>query len=140
MMNKHILLIDDSTEDAELALRAIRKFDDSIKVTWAQVSKEVLNTISNYNDSLLDSDHIDLVLLDIKMFELSGFEVLDKIRSGIRSKQTPIVMLSSSKIETDITKAYKMGANGYIQKPCDFKEYNAVMSTLCHYWLIINKA
>lgn len=139
-MSKHILLIDDSTEDAELAERAIKKFNASTKVTWVHSSAEILNVISGYNDSLLDSPNIDLVLLDIKMFELSGFEVLSKIRSGVRSKQIPIVMLSSSKMETDIAKAYKMGANGYIQKPCDFKEYNIVMSTLCHYWLFINKA
>ena len=139
-MNKHILLIDDSKEDAELAERAIKKFDTSIKVSWVQSSTEILDIISDFNDSLLDSPNIDLVLLDIKMFELSGFEVLSKIRSGVRSNQIPVIMLSSSKIETDISKAYKMGANGYIQKPYDFKEYNAVMSTLCHYWLFINKA
>lgn len=139
-MNKHVLLIDDSKEDAELAERAIKKFNPSIQVTWVQSSAEILDVISGYNDSLQDSACIDLVLLDIKMFELSGFEVLNKIRSGVRSNQIPVIMLSSSKIESDISKAYKMGANGYIQKPSDFKDYNTAMSSLCHYWLLINKA
>ncbi len=139
-MNKHILLIDDSAEDAELAVRTIRKSDSSVKVTWIQTAQQTMDLISNYNDPLVDSESIDLVLLDIKMFELSGFDVLTKLRSRIFSKRIPILMLSSSKIEKDIAKAYELGANGYVQKPADYKEYNAMMTTLCQYWLRINKA
>lgn len=80
-----------------------------------------------------------LVLLDLKLPHVSGLEVLRQIRNCEHTKSIPVVILTSSAIDYDITSAYKLGVNSYIQKPMDFGEFQNTVKTIGEYWLGMNK-
>ena len=80
-----------------------------------------------------------LLLLDLKMPKLSGFEVLQWIRSQSNMKRLPVVVLSSSFQDTDINKAYDLGANSYLVKPADFASRIDLVKKLQAYWLTANQ-
>ena len=77
----------------------------------------------------------DLVLLDLKLPRKSGFEVLEWIRANPPTHILPVVMLSSSSHERDITQARDMGANDFFTKPVSIRELRFVMKEICHKWL-----
>ena len=80
-----------------------------------------------------------LVLLDLKMPKVSGLEVLKRMRSHPRTKNVPVVVLTSSAERRDLAEAYASGANSYIRKPVDLEDFNRIMSGICSYWLLWNE-
>jgi two-component system response regulator len=92
--------------------------------------------ISYKGKDLLDFPQV--VLLDIKLPKIDGLEVLRRLRADNRTKYLPVVILTSSKEERDIVAGYKYGANSYIRKPVDFKEFLAAIRELGLYWLLLN--
>jgi CheY-like chemotaxis protein len=79
-----------------------------------------------------------LILLDLKMPKVSGLEVLRKVREDDRTKMIPVVILTSSKEARDISQAYILGANSYIEKPLEFDKYMAAVSEIANYWMGLN--
>ena len=86
-----------------------------------------------------DQANLNLMLLDLKLPNLSGFEVLRQIRSHPHTKLTPVVVLSSSNDPQDVATAYTLGANGYVQKPVEFSAFRTAFDYLLHYWLVLNE-
>jgi CheY-like chemotaxis protein len=80
-----------------------------------------------------------IILLDIQMPKVSGLEVLQAIKSDARTKTIPVVMLTSSKEDSDIQKSYALGANSYIMKPVNFEIFAETIKNLGHYWLLLNQ-
>jgi two-component system response regulator len=80
-----------------------------------------------------------LILLDIKMPKVNGFEVLEKIKMNERLRTVPVVILTSSKESPDIQRGYALGANSYIVKPVSFDKFSAVIKELGFYWLLVNQ-
>lgn len=80
-----------------------------------------------------------LALLDIKLPRIDGLEVLEHIRADPRTSLVPVVMLTSSKVERDVLSAYRLGANGYVQKPVDFARFREALRCLGTFWLSINE-
>jgi two-component system response regulator len=80
-----------------------------------------------------------VILLDLKMPKVGGMEVLKKIKSDIRTKNIPVVILSSSKEDPDIQACYGLGANGYVVKPVEFDAFYKTVSDLGLYWMIVNQ-
>jgi two-component system, response regulator len=80
----------------------------------------------------------ELVLLDLKLPRLDGFEVLRQLRADERTKLLPVVVLSSSREEQDLARCYALGANSYVQKPIDFNEFLAAIQQVGLYWLVVN--
>ncbi len=80
-----------------------------------------------------------LVLLDLKTPRMNGFEVLDYVRKDERFRRLPVIVLTSSNHESDVHRAYEMGANSYLIKPVDFDALVELAKTLHRYWLVLNK-
>jgi two-component system response regulator len=81
-----------------------------------------------------------LILLDLKLPGMDGFEVLQCIKSNPDTRLIPVVILSSSGHQRDIEEAYRLGANGYVVKPVDFGRFIETVQILCNYWLTHNRA
>ena len=80
-----------------------------------------------------------LILLDLKLAKLDGFEVLQRLRAAPRTRRVPIVILTSSRQECDLVEAYERGANGYVRKPVDFAQFLEAVGRLGLFWLMLNE-
>jgi len=139
---KTILLIEDDTDDARLTLRAFKKSSISLNyVLYAYSGKQAMNYLEMQGGHQeQEQDFIpDLILLDLKLPEIDGFEILKKIRSKEHTRLLPVVVFTSSDHQLDIIRCYKLGANSYVQKPVNFDEFIDTVKQLCNYWLVINK-
>jgi CheY-like chemotaxis protein len=82
----------------------------------------------------------DLILLDINMPGLSGFDVLKKLKDDRRLARIPVVMLTSSELSSDVAKAYELGASGYISKPSYMHDIRAILGNTLLYWSAMKRA
>ncbi|MFY9235127.1 MAG: response regulator [Fimbriimonadaceae bacterium] len=131
-----ILLVEDNPDDEKLTLRAMRQSDVPNIIVVARDGEEALNH--------LHGDHVKrlpaLILLDLKLPKVGGLEVLEQIRANERTKNLPVVVLTSSDEERDVAQSYNLGANSYIRKPVDFDEFIDTVRQLGLYWLVFNRA
>jgi len=81
-----------------------------------------------------------LVLLDLKLPKVDGFEVLKQIKANPSTSALPVVILSSSKQVPDVDTSYELGANGYVQKPVNFDEFSDALRRVAEFWLGVNLA
>jgi CheY-like chemotaxis protein len=81
-----------------------------------------------------------VILLDLKLPKIDGLEVLRRLRDDERTKLLPVVILTSSKEELDLTTSYSLGANSYIRKPVDFVQFTEAIKQLGLYWLVLNES
>jgi len=136
-----ILLVEDSINDAELTIRALKKDNMANKLVHVKDGQEALDFIfaeGNYSHRKI-SDTPKLILLDLKMPKINGIEVLQRIKSDERTKKTPVIVLTSSKEDPDIQECYRLGANSYVVKPVQFKKFLAAISQLGLFWILINQ-
>jgi two-component system, response regulator len=139
--NYDILLVEDNPADAELAIRALRKSHIANSLLHLEDGEAVLNYVfctGQYSERKM-GDLPKLILLDLKMPRVSGLEVLQQIKSDERTKKIPVVLLTSSKEESDISNGYKAGVNSYIVKPVEFESFVKAVSETGLYWLILNQ-
>lgn len=136
-----ILMVEDNNTDAELALRALKKRNLANNVFVVKDGAEALEFIfgtGTYAER--DVNHTPKVIfLDLKLPKVDGLEVLRKIKFDERTKLIPVVVLTSSKEESDLVESYKLGANSYITKPVDFDNFSSRVSELGFYWLLVNQ-
>ena len=143
MENKEIdiLLIEDNVNDAELAIRALRKNNVAKRIVHLKDGEDALDFL--FGNGQYAGRNINnkprVILLDLKMPKVSGLEVLEQIKSNKLTKKIPVVMLTSSKEHPDIEKAYLLGANSYIVKPVDFENFSKVVNDLGIYWLLLSQ-
>jgi CheY-like chemotaxis protein len=128
-----ILLVDDDPHDVKLTLRALDQQHLANRVHVVQDGEEAL-------EYLRDMARPRLVLLDLKLPKVSGLEVLAKVREDPKLKTLPVVILTSSREEPDVARAYDLGANSYIVKPVDFEQFLRAVSDVGMYWLLINQS
>ncbi|MGH7217136.1 MAG: response regulator [Nitrospiraceae bacterium] len=136
-----ILLIEDSPEDVEITLRALRKYDLANKVHVVRDGEEALECLfssGRYTGEAACSN-IRLILLDLKLSKVDGTEVLQRCKSDPRTKNIPVVVLTSSKEERDLTDTYNLGVNSYVVKPLDFSSFTEAIRQLCLYWMRLNQ-
>ena len=136
-----ILLVEDNADDEALTLRALRKNNITNKVVVARDGVEAVDYLFG-TGSYAGRDANDvpqIVLLDLKLPKLDGFEVLTKLRADERTRLLPVVILTSSKEQQDIVHGYGLGANSYVRKPVAFEEFVEAARTLNLYWLVLNK-
>ena len=137
-----ILLVEDNPSDAELTIRELKKNNLANNLYHVKDGQEALDFIfasgayENRRDILSKPK---VILLDIQMPKVNGLEVLKIIKSDIRTKAIPVVMLTSSKEDPDIKLSYELGANSYIVKPVNFVGFAEAIKHLGFYWLLINQ-
>lgn len=140
--NKIILLVEDNPDDEELTMRALKKNNISNEIVVARDGAEALDYLfargkySKRDTSIMPQ----LILLDLKLPKIDGIEVLKQIRSDDRTKLLPVVILTLSKEQQDLVDGYSSGANSYIRKPVDFKEFVKAVGQLGLYWLVLNES
>jgi two-component system, response regulator len=140
-VKRPVLLVEDNEDDELLTIDALRSSGVANDVFVVRDGEEALDWllgIGKYENSDRNV-HPDLVLLDLKLPKVSGFEILVQARKHAKTRYIPIVVLSSSSREEDIVISYKSGANSYIRKAMDFSEYSEAMRCLCQYWLQYNE-
>jgi CheY-like chemotaxis protein len=144
-MNTHpgveILLVEDNPNDAELALRAFRKNHLSNKIVHVENGEEALDFLfSRGAFSERDRDNMPrVVLLDLKLPKVDGLEVLKIIKSDRLLKFIPVVVLTTSREESDLITSYRLGVNSYIVKPVDFDKFVKSVNDIGLYWLLLNQ-
>jgi two-component system response regulator len=130
-----ILLVEDNATDAELCIRALKKNNLANSVRWvmdgAEALEAVLSPASSYRPKV--------ILLDLRLPKIDGLDVLQTLRADERTKMIPIVVLTSSREDHDIARAYELGANSFITKPVEFDEFVSTVGQLGLYWLVVNK-
>jgi two-component system response regulator len=136
-----ILLVEDSPEDAELTLRALRSNKLANEIQVVEDGAEALDFLfcrGSYKDRP-PSHLLKLVLLDLKLPKVSGIDVLRAIRADERTKAIPVVILTSSKEERDLIDGYKLGVNAYAQKPVDFEQFSQTVRRIGMFWMLVNQ-
>ena len=140
MDNKVILLVEDNPRDEALTLRALRKGNILNEIIVARDGVEALDYIFGRGKYLGRevNDRPQLVLLDLKLTKMDGFEVLGEIRGDDRTRHQPVVVFTSSDEEADLVRSYDLGANSYVRKPVDFDQFLEATKQLGLYWLLTN--
>jgi len=136
-----VLLVEDNPADAELAMRALKKNNFANNVIVVSDGEEALDFIfarAAFRDRKVENGP-KLVILDLKLPKVDGLEVLRTMKSDPRTRIIPVVVLTSSKEESDIIDSYKLGVNSYIVKPVDFDKFVEAVRTLGYYWLLFNQ-
>jgi len=137
-----ILLVEDNPQDAELMIRALRKQKLANQIHVAEDGEEALDFLfckGKFSDRDF-SQPPKVIFLDLKLPKVSGLEVLQELKSNPRTQTLPVVVVTSSRENPDIKKAYELGVNSYVVKPVNFDDFLKAMSQIGLYWLLVNEA
>jgi CheY-like chemotaxis protein len=144
-MNKtnevEILLVEDNPDDLDMTLRALRKAHLVNRIQTVRDGAEALEFI--FCEGAFAGRNFDnppkVIMLDLKLPKIDGMEVLKRIKSDVRTKMIPVVILTSSKEQRDVIESYNLGVNSYIVKPVNFEGFSAAVQELGMYWLLHNQ-
>ena len=136
-----ILLAEDSPADAEMAIDALRDANLANPIMHVEDGVEALDYLLQRGAHAGREDGLPAVLLlDIKMPRMDGLEVLKHIRSHDKLKKLPVVILSSSREESDLARSWDLGVNAYVVKPVDVDQFFRAVKMLGTFWAVINEA
>jgi len=141
MKSKNILLVEDNPSDVGLTRRAFEKSHIANELVVVEDGQEALNYLFA-SDPLTGqkmNELPSLILLDLKLPKVDGLQVLRRIRADERTSRLAVVVLTTSSEEQDIAQSYDLGANSYIRKPVDFKQFMEAVQHLGLYWLVLNE-
>ncbi len=136
-----ILLVEDNPQDADLAIRALKRRNVVNPLYLVEDGAEALDFLYA-RGAYVDRAGQKLprvVLLDLKLPKVSGLEVLKVVKADERLKSIPVVVVTSSREDPDIERAYAFGANSYVVKPVGFEAFSEAISNLGLYWLLVNE-
>jgi CheY-like chemotaxis protein len=135
-----VLLVEDNAADAELTMDALRDSGLVNAVQWVKDGAEALDVLfKNGTDSAAESHRLRLVLLDLRLPRVDGLEVLRARRADERTRRLPVVVMTSSREEIDLTRAYDLGANSYLVKPVESEAFMHAVREMGLYWMLLNK-
>jgi CheY-like chemotaxis protein len=133
-------LVEDDPKDVELALSGLADYNLANEVVVARDGEEALDYL--YRRGTYETRHNGnpaVMLLDLKLPKVDGFEVIQQIRADERLKMIPVVVLTSSHEEKDLIRSYELGANGYVVKPVDFHRFVNAVKELGVFWAVLNE-
>ena len=136
---KTILLVEDNPDDVLLTKRALENSHILNQVVVAEDGEKALDCL--FGTGEFEGNRIvpELILLDLKMPKVGGLEVLDRLRADDELSLIPVVVLTTSTEEEDLVESYRSGANSFIRKPVDFKQFSDAIKQLGLYWLVLNQ-
>src|ERR1700687_2193609 len=129
-----ILLVEDNPNDVQLTLHALKRYGLTDRIRVVRDGAEALEFLF-----AAGADIPKVVMLDLKLPRVGGIEVLRAVRADPRTRTIPVVVLTSSREERDITETYNLGANSYIVKPVDFDQFTEAVRQLGLYWVLLNQ-
>jgi CheY-like chemotaxis protein len=136
-----ILLVEDNPDDLDMALHALRKANLTNQIQTVRDGAEALEFI--FCQGAFAGRKFEnppkVILLDLKLPKIDGMEVLKRIKSDLRTKMIPVVILTSSKEQRDVIESYNLGVNSYIVKPVNFEQFAVAVRELGMYWLLHNQ-
>ncbi|KAF1696761.1 MULTISPECIES: response regulator [Pseudoxanthomonas] len=134
-----ILLAEDSPADAEMAIDALREANLANPIVHVEDGVEAMEYLERKGRFADRPDEEPAVLLlDIKMPRMDGLEVLQRLRSSEQYRRLPVVILSSSREESDLARSWDLGVNAYVVKPVDVDQFFGAVKTLGKFWAVIN--
>ncbi|MDB5956427.1 response regulator [Ramlibacter sp.] len=136
-----ILLVEDDPKDVELTLEALGDYNLANEVVLVRDGAEALDYLycrGDFAERAKESPAV--LLLDLKLPKINGLEVLQRIKADERLRMVPVVVLTSSREESDMVTSYQLGVNAYVVKPVDFHEFVNAIKELGIFWAIINEA
>ena len=131
-----ILLVEDNADDLELTQLALREAKVANRLVVARDGVEALDLLFREDGGALQPV---VVLLDLKLPRLDGLQVLERIRGDARTRDLPVVVLTSSDEEEDRHRSYALHVNSYVRKPVDFDRFQAAVRQLGLYWTVLNE-
>ena len=136
-----ILLVEDNPHDLELALRALTKANVTNHIQVARDGAEALEFI--FCEGPFSGRKVEngpkVIMLDLKLPKVDGLEVLTRIKGDERTRKIPVVVLTSSKEQSDVVESYRLGVNSYIVKPVEFETFAKAVRDLGMYWVLLNQ-
>jgi len=131
-----IVLVDDNLADQEIARRVFGSQANVCKLRVLSDGHQALTYLDpNLNDEVFGEKELpDLILMDINMPRLSGIEVLRSIKADKSLQHIPVLMLTTSSLESDILDSYRLGCSSYLLKPVDVPQFSILLAQLLHYW------
>jgi len=136
-----LLLVEDNPDDLEMSLHALRKAKIANRVQVARDGQEALDFIfceGEFADRKTENAP-KVILLDLKLPKVDGLEVLKRIKGDPLTRKIPVVILTSSKEQSDVIESYDLGTNSYIVKPVSLDQFIAAVQNLGMYWLLLNQ-
>ena len=135
-----ILLAEDSPHDAEMAIDALREAHLANPIVHVEDGVEAIDYLFR-RGKYADRPEGDpaVLLLDIKMPRMDGLEVLKQLRNHETLKRMPVVILSSSREESDLARSWDLGVNAYVVKPVDVEQFFDAVRTLGKFWAVLNE-
>jgi len=141
MTERYILLVEDNPDDEELTLLSLRKNNlahDIVVVRDGVEAIEFLFGSGQYAGRDI-TQAPTVILLDLKLPKLDGLGVLKRLRADDRTRNLPVVVLTSSSQDADVLASYNLGANSYVRKPVEFGAFVEAVSNLGLYWVLLNR-
>ena len=137
-----VMIVEDSPEDLELTMRSLKKANLANQIHVARDGVEALDYL--FGEGTFAGRAISaqprVILLDLKLPRVNGIEVLRRLKGDARTRNLPVVVLTSSKEPNDLTECYRLGVNSYIVKPVTFEQFAQAVKDLGMYWLVLNQA
>jgi CheY-like chemotaxis protein len=138
-----VLFVEDSASEIVVALRAFRLHGLEHRITILRDGAEVLHYLTGNGDATSDESPLaplpKVVMLDLRMPRLDGLEVLQRVRANERTREVPIVVVTSSQARNDVLDCYRMGANSFVVKRVDLKRPGEYLVDIARYWLELNR-
>lgn len=137
---KRILLAEDDLQDVELTLAAFKEINLANRIDVVNDGEQALDYLFRRAKYKSRNDvNPSVVLLDLKMPKIDGLEVLKQIKESNQLCKIPVVVLTSSKIESDLISSYNLGANAFIIKPVKFEHFMLAIKEIGSFWAILNE-
>ncbi|HJW04310.1 MAG TPA: response regulator [Azospira sp.] len=139
-MEKSILLVEDNPDDIELTRLAFEESRLANRLVVARDGQEALDYLfgEGIHAGRDLSDMPQMILLDLNLPKLDGREVLQRIRANERTRYIPVIVMTTSREESDLFATYDLGANSFVQKPVDFASFVEAVRQVGLYWLVLN--
>jgi two-component system, response regulator len=135
-----ILLVEDNPHDADLTIRALKRRNLANNLIHVEDGAAALDLIFKRGAFARAeaAQHPRIILLDVKLPKIDGMEVLRELKAHPDTRAIPVIMITSSKEDPDIRRAYELGANSYVVKPVDFESFQRAIEEIGLYWLLLN--